>query len=122
MYKILLVEDEDVIVRLIGRIFTSDKYEVVRAANGKEGLEKLGEYTPDIVLLDLMMPEMNGAQFLEKVKADEKLKNIPVVILTNLAGKADTSYAQKLGAQEFWIKSKHEPSELLEMVNKILKK
>ncbi len=90
---LLIVEDDPIMARLYEKIFTFEDYEVVMAKDGKEGLVKAREGKPLLILLDIMMPKMNGLEVLERLKADPKTKKIPVVILTNLAGEKDAETA-----------------------------
>src|SRR3989344_6028291 len=86
MAKILLTEDDPLMVRMYQRKLVNDGYEVDIASNGEEGLVKIRSFRPDLVLLDIMMPKLNGLQVLERMKADPTISKIPVVILTNLGG------------------------------------
>lgn len=81
---ILIIEDEDHQREALRAGFERQQYRVLAAMNGKEGMEKIKESRPNIILLDLMMPVLDGFSFLEALKSDEALKNIPVMILTNL--------------------------------------
>ncbi len=118
--KILIVEDDPLMSRMYQKIFTFDGYDVVMAADGQEGLDKAREVKPTLMLLDVMMPKMNGLEVLTKIKADPETKTIPVVMLTNLAGQQDAEAALAKGAVKYIIKSEHEPSEVSGMVKEIL--
>lgn len=120
MAKILIVEDDPLMSRMYQKIFSFDKYEVEMAADGEEGLEKARVTKPTLILLDIMMPKMNGLQVLDKLKADPELKKIPVVMLTNLAGQQDAETALSKGAVKYIIKSEFEPKQVSEMVKEIL--
>src|SRR5476651_1169797 len=85
MPKILIVEDDPLMSRMYQKIFTFEGYDVEMAGDGQEGLDKAREVKPTLMLLDVMMPKMNGLQVLEKLKADPETKGIPVIMLTNLA-------------------------------------
>ena len=106
--------------RMYQKIFTFEKYEVEMAHDGEEGLEKARTIKPTIILLDIMMPKMNGLQVLDKLKSDPDLKSIPVVMLTNLAGEKDAENALMKGAVKYIIKSQHEPKEVVRMVQEII--
>jgi CheY-like chemotaxis protein len=93
MAKVLIVEDDPLISRMYQKIFTFEQFEVEVAANGEEALDKVTLFKPDLVLLDVMMPKMNGLQVLEKLKELDLTKAIPVVMLTNLAGQQDAETA-----------------------------
>ena len=106
--------------RMYQKIFTIEGYEVVMAADGEEGLLKIKAEKPTIVLLDVMMPKMNGLQVLEKLKADPETKQIPVIMLTNLAGEQDAENALSKGAVKYIVKSEYEPKQVVDMVKAIL--
>jgi CheY-like chemotaxis protein len=120
MLKVFIVEDDPLISRMYQKIFTFEQFEVDVAANGEEALSKVTIFKPDIVLLDVMMPKMNGLQVLEELKENEQTKKIPVVMLTNLAGQQDAETAIAKGAVKYIIKSEYEPKQVVEMVKEIL--
>lgn len=120
MIKVLIVEDDPLMSRMYQKIFTFEKYEVETAGDGEEALSKVTAVNPTIILLDVMMPKMNGLQVLEKLKADPATKNIPVIMLTNLAGQQDAETALSKGAIKYIIKSEHEPKEISDMVKEII--
>lgn len=120
MSKILIVEDDPLMSRMYQKIFTFEGYEVEMAGDGQEGFEKAKTVNPTIVLLDVMMPKMNGLQVLEKLKLDPATKLIPVVMLTNLAGQQDAEEALSRGAVKYIIKSEYEPKQVANMVKEIL--
>ncbi|HEY4694441.1 MAG TPA: response regulator [Candidatus Nanoarchaeia archaeon] len=120
MAKILIVEDDPLMSRMYQKIFTFEGYEVAMAGNGEEGLEAAKKGKPNLVLLDVMMPKMNGLEVLEKLKIDPETKGIPVIMLTNLAGQKDAETALAKGAVKYIIKSEHEPKEIADMVKQIL--
>ena len=120
MSKILIVEDDPLMARMFEKIFMFENYEVDIAIDGVEGLEKVKSFKPAIILLDVMMPRMNGLQALEKLKLDPETKTIPVVMLTNLAGQQDAEIALAKGAVKYIIKSEYEPKQVADMVKEIL--
>ena len=120
MAKVLIVEDDPLMSRMYQKIFTFEKYEVELATDGEAGLEKAKLTSPTIVLLDVMMPKLNGLQVLEKLKLDPATKNIPVIMLTNLASEKDAENAMLKGAVKYIVKSEHEPKEVVEMVKEIM--
>lgn len=120
MAKVLIIEDDPLMSRMYQKIFTFEGYEVELAVNGEEGLEKVKKDKPNLVLLDIMMPKMNGLQLLEKVKLDPETKSIPIVMLTNLAGQQDAETAMSKGAVKYIIKSEYEPKQVANMVKEIL--
>jgi len=120
MVKILIIEDDPLMQRMYQKAFGFDGYTVVVAGDGVEGLEKIRSEQPTLVLLDVMMPKMNGLDVLTKIKADPELKKIPVIMLTNLAGSADAEKALLMGAVKYIVKSEQEPKAVVQMVKEIL--
>lgn len=120
--KVLLIEDDQLIQRMYEKIFTFEKFDVEMASDGEEGLEKAraAQPKPTIILLDVMMPKMNGMQVLEKLKLDPELKSIPVIMLSNLAGENDIETALSKGAVKYIIKSEYDPKQIADMVNEIV--
>ncbi|MDB5175563.1 MAG: hypothetical protein JWM81_421 [Candidatus Saccharibacteria bacterium] len=117
--KVLIIEDDQLIQRMYEKIFTFEKFEVVLAANGQEGLELARTVSPTIILLDVMMPVMNGIEVLEKLKLDPATKAIPVIMLSNLAGENDIETALSKGAVKYIIKSEYDPKQIADMVEEI---
>ena len=109
-------------MRLYERTFRLSGYEVELANDGEEALAKLRkiESAPTLMLCDVMMPKMNGFDVLRELKKDKKLKNMPVVMLTNLAGQADAEKALELGAVLYLVKSQYDPKEVVEKVKEII--
>jgi CheY-like chemotaxis protein len=120
MAKILLVEDDALMARLYQKTFTFDGHEVVTAADGEEGLAKAKTEKPTLMLLDIMMPKMNGLDVLTRLKADPETKGIPVVVLTNLAGEHDAQEALTRGAIRYIVKSEQDPRGVTKIVEEIL--
>ena len=122
MSKVLLIEDDPLIYRLYEKLFTLEGFEIELAENGQLGLDKLQSFTPDIILLDIMMPTMNGMELLTKLKEDPATQNIPVVVLTNMSDMNVANMAQSKGAQLVIIKSQTEPDDVIASVNAVLAK
>jgi len=120
MAKILIIEDDPLMSRMYQKIFSLEGYEVEIAIDGLVGLEKTRSSKPTLILLDIMMPKINGLQVLEKLKLDPETKSIPVVILTNLAGSRDAENAMLKGAVKYIVKSEYEPKQIVQMVKEIL--
>lgn len=119
MTKVLIIEDDPLMSRMYQKIFTFEKYDVDMAANGEEGLAKAAS-KPTIILCDVMMPKMNGLEVLDKLKANPETKDIPVIMLTNLAGQQDAESALAKGAVKYIIKSEHDPKEVTNMVKEVI--
>jgi len=119
MARILLVEDEE-LLRKMYRKKLELAFEVETAADGEEGLAKAREFKPDLILLDIVMPKLNGIEVLKKIKADFAIKWIPVVMLTNTASGAAIQECSQAGALGYIIKSDGTPSKLLQEIKKFL--
>lgn len=120
MVKILIVEDDPLMSRMYQKIFSFEKYDVVMAHDGEEGLEKARTIKPTVILLDIMMPKLNGLQVLQKLKGDPETKKIPIIMLTNLAGESDAESALSKGAVRYIVKSEYEPKQVLNIVKEII--
>lgn len=119
--KILLVEDDPLMIRMYQRKLLTDGYEVEIAVNGEEGLVHVRSFRPDVVLLDIMMPKLNGLQVLERMKSDPTTAHVPVVILTNLGGsEEDIERGLELGAVAYLVKSAYRPDEVIAKVKEVL--
>lgn len=116
--KILAVDDERHIVRLVQINLEKHGYEVVTASNGREAIETAREARPDLIVMDVMMPEMDGFEALEKMKADPELSSIPVIMLTAKAQDADVFSGWQKGA-DLYLTKPFNPSELLTFVKRI---
>lgn len=122
MAKILLVEDDPLIYRLYQKTFNLEGFEVELAEDGNVALEKLKAFTPEIILLDIMMPNMNGLEFLSKIKNDPATGHVPVVVLTNMSDMNIINMATARGAALCIIKSRSEPEEVVNSVKALLAK
>lgn len=118
--KIMIVEDDVFVMDIYQTKLAQEGFEIIPALNGVEAMEKLQTITPDLMLLDIIMPYMDGLEVLRKVKADERLKNIPVILLTNLSQKDDIDKGLGLGANDYLIKSHFTPSEVLEKIKEYI--
>lgn len=116
MKKILFIEDEPTLQKAVGEILTQEGFKIFGALDGEKGLELIKEEKPDLVLLDLILPKKDGFEVLKEIKESEELKDIPVIILTNLEGIGDVKRALSLGATTYLVKANYE---LDDVVNKI---
>lgn len=114
--KILVADDEEFLVRAYSDGLNAAGFEVMTASTGKEALERIRAEKPDMVLLDLILPEIKGLEVLRTLKSDKKLKDIPVLILSNFSREEDEKEAQKLGAKEYIVKAN---VSLKEVINKV---
>lgn len=119
--KILIVEDDNFLIKAYRIKFERSGFKAIIAPDGEEGLKAAKKEMPALVILDLMLPKMNGFEFLKKIKSDEKLKNIPVVALSNLGQRSDQEKAFSLGAAEYFIKTEHTLEEIINKISKYLK-
>jgi len=121
--KIMVVEDDSFVLDIYMTKLQQAGFDVTIASNGIEALKKLEDKgaKPDVVLLDIVMPYVDGLEVLRKMKGSEELKNIPVILLTNLSQKEGIEEGLKLGAGDYLIKSHFTPSEVLEKINKYIK-
>lgn len=118
---ILIVEDDELLLRALYLVFHNSNYTIATAPDGDTGLKMAGRLKPNIVLLDLLLPKMNGFDFLKYIKADPKLKDIPVIVLSNLGDNDSVTKAKDLGAIDYFIKAGTDLTELSDRVAKILK-
>ena len=116
---ILCIEDEPEMIDLIRLILGRRGFEVVGAAGGKEGLEKMRDNIPDLVLLDLMMPDMDGWEVYQQMKADEKTKDIPVIVVTAKAQSIDKVLGLHIAKVDDYIAKPFSPQDLLSSVDKV---
>jgi two-component system sensor histidine kinase/response regulator len=116
MAKIAIIEDDQAISQMYRIKFETEGYEVETANNGKLGLELAGKMRPDIILLDLMMPEMNGDEMLKKLRATAWGKHIKVIVLTNVGEQEAPDILEKLGVRRFIVKAEMTPRQVAEMV------
>ncbi len=114
--KIAIVEDDLAIAQMYRMKFEVEGYEVQTAENGTLGFKLISDMKPDVVLLDLMMPEMNGDEVLEKVRAEEWGKNIKVIILTNLSEQEEPAKLKDLGVSKYIVKAEMTPKQVAELV------
>jgi two-component system response regulator VicR len=118
--QILCIEDEPEMIDLIRLILGRRGFEVVGAAGGKEGLEKVRQQLPDLVLLDLMMPDMDGWEVYQQMKADEKTKDIPVIVVTAKAQSIDKVLGLHIAKVDDYIAKPFSPQDLMNSVEKVL--
>lgn len=119
--KVLIIEDEEVLLDVLQEKLKKEGYQVEVARDGEEGLIRTRSFKPDIVLLDIVMPKLDGFQFLEKMQQDEVIKNIPVMIISNSGQPVEIDRALKLGVKDYIIKTQFDPQEVLDKMGKILR-
>jgi DNA-binding response OmpR family regulator len=119
--SILCIEDEAEMIDLMRLILGRKGYDVKGATSGKEGLKMIHEHAPDLVLLDLMMPEMDGWEVYQQIKADEKTRGTPVIVVTAKAQSIDRVLGLHIAKVDDYIAKPFSPQELLNSVEKVLK-
>lgn len=118
--KILLVEDEKDMAYAIEMQFSGSGYEVISALGGREGLNKARKEKPDLIVLDLMLPELDGYKICRMLKFDSKYKHIPIILFSSRAQEEDVRMGMEAGADLYLAKS-HDPEILLKKVKEFLK-
>jgi DNA-binding response OmpR family regulator len=119
--KILLIEDDSFLLNMYSTKFEIEGYDISIAEDGAKGIELARDIVPDIILLDIMMPKMDGFEVLKELKADSATAEIPVVILTNINQRDDVERGMSLGAVDYFIKAHFIPSEIVKKVEKFIK-
>lgn len=120
MTKIAIIEDDPVISQMYRFKFEAAGFEVQLANNGKRGIEMVEVSLPDLILLDLQMPEMGGAEVLEIIRKNEWGKNIPVIILTNMGEEESPKKLRELGIHSYIVKANLTPSQVVKRVKEAL--
>lgn len=121
MKKILVIEDDKFLRELITQKLLKEGYDVVEAVDGEKGVACLKKEKPDLVLLDLILPGIDGFEVLAKMKADPLMSKIPVIILSNLGQKDDIKKGLEMGANDYLIKAHFTPGEIIEKIQAVLK-
>lgn len=118
--KILVVEDDSFLAGMYVTKLGLEGFSVDLAGDGKDGLKKAREWKPDLILLDIVLPVMDGFSMLTELKADADTRAVPVMLLTNLGAKGDVEKGLTLGAADYLIKAHFMPSEVVEKVKRLL--
>jgi len=118
--KILVIEDDKFLRKVIVRKLSDEGYEIIEAIDGEKGLIVAREEKPDLILLDLVLPEIDGFEVLSELKKDKDTFEIPVIILSNLGEKKNVEKGIKMGATDYLIKARLEPSEIAQRVQMAL--
>ncbi len=119
--KLLLVEDEKMLADMYTTKFTMEGFDAQKAYDGAAGVAAAKEFIPDIILLDVIMPKLDGFGALKLLKEDPKTKDIPVILLTNLGQDEDIKKGKQLGAADYFVKANHTPAEVVVKVKQTLK-
>jgi DNA-binding response OmpR family regulator len=119
--KILVIEDEATLQQALTEYLSEEKFEVISALDGEKGLELSASASPDLILLDIILPKMDGFEILEKIKHNEKTKNIPVILLTNLESVEDIQRAFEKGATTYLVKADFKLEDVVNKIKETLK-
>jgi len=119
--KILVIEDDRFLRELICQKLLKEGYDVVEAIDGEKGTELAKSEKPDLILLDLILPGIDGFEVLARVKSDPDASRVPVIILSNLGQKDDIEKGLKMGAVDYLIKAHFTPAEIVEKIRSIIK-
>lgn len=117
---VLLVEDDPMISTMYQTKFTMEGYHIELASDGAAGLEKAKSMKPGIILLDIILPKLDGFAILRAVKEDPATAKVPVILLTNLGQDEDIKKGRALGADDYFVKSNHTPAEIVEKVRSLI--
>lgn len=121
-YKILIIDDDELLLDMYAIKFREQGFEVETACSGTDGVEKIKEgIGPDIILVDLVMPNMDGFEFLNEIKEKNLSKSAKIIILSNLGQESDIKRGLRLGADDYIIKAHFTPSEIIKKILELLK-
>jgi DNA-binding response OmpR family regulator len=118
MKRVLLIEDEQILLELLDRKLRSQGYETFLANDGEKGLQLARQIVPDIIILDIVMPKMDGFTVMAEIQKDKNLKEIPIIIVSNSGQSVELSKARQLGARDWLIKTEFDPQEVIEKIKK----
>ncbi len=120
-FKVLIVDDDSFLSSIYATKLELEGFQVLTARDGEEGLKKATEEKPAIILLDVLMPKLDGFETLKRLKVDVNTKDIPVIMLTNLGQKEDIEQALQDGAEDYLIKAHFVPAEAVDKIKSVLK-
>ncbi len=118
---VVLIEDEEMLSNMYETKFIKEGFNIKKALDGETGFKLVQEENPDLILLDIIMPKLDGFSVLRKLKEDPKTKNVPVVLLTNLGQDEDIKKGTKLGAVGYLVKANLTPAQVVEKVKEYLR-
>ena len=118
--KILLIDDDPFLSEIYSVKLKESDFEVEVVESGEQVLEKIKEKTPDLILLDIVLPKVDGWSILEEIRKDPKFNNVKVVVLSNLGQKGEIEKGLEMGAQKYLIKAHYTPSEIVNQIKELL--
>lgn len=118
--KILIVEDDGFLQGLCSRKFGAEGYQVAIAGDGVDGIKAMGDNRPDLILLDLLLPKVDGFEFLKTVQENKEWAKIPVIVFSNLSEEKDINRAKNFGAKDYMIKSNFTLDDLAQKIKAVL--
>ncbi|MBU2036673.1 response regulator [Patescibacteria group bacterium] len=121
MKTILLIEDEPTLQKTLSSALTQEGYEIKSALDGEIGLRLAREIKPDLILLDLILPKLDGFEVLGELKKDGPLKDVPIIVLTNLESAPDIERALSLGATSYLVKANYDLKDVIEKIKNNIK-
>ena len=116
--KIVILEDEELLLDILTRKFKEKGYQVFSETDGKKGLEMIKSQKPDLILLDLVMPLMDGFEVMRILKDDSSLKHIPIIVISNSGNEKEIQESLKIGAADYIIKTNFNPWEIVEKIGR----
>ncbi|MFA6322488.1 MAG: response regulator [Candidatus Buchananbacteria bacterium] len=119
--RVLIVEDDALLSRVLSDGFSKEGFKVLMVSNGNDVMAAIDRFSPQMILLDLVIPGLDGFAVLKQIKSQDKIKNIPVAVLSNLGEAADIKSTKALGAVEYFIKSNTEMFRIIDFVKSQLK-
>ncbi len=120
-YKVLIVEDEQMLRDMYGLKLSKENFNVIKAEDGQDGLEKAKKENPDIILLDIMLPKIDGFHVLKELREQKKFKKTPIIMLTNLGQNEDKKRGDEYGATDYLVKANTTPNDVVKKINEIIK-
>ena len=122
MKKILLVEDDKFLANLLKLKLSKQGFEIIQAYDGEEAIAKLRSIKPDLILLDIILPKKNGFELMKEINQDSHLPQVPIIVVSNLAQEEDMVRGRKLGAIEYFVKSRTSIDDLVLKIKEICQK
>ena len=120
MKKILFIEDEAALQKTFGEVLEQEGYKMISAMDGEDGIRLVKSEKTDLILLDLIMPKLNGFEVLENLKSDKTTEGVPVIVLTNLEGTGDVEKSLELGAMTYLVKANYTLEEVIKKIKQAL--